>query len=120
MKRLRQKLPAAALAVFWIMGCTVPTAGAESGADYTVGISQKLGRGAVNLISSPLELPCAIRDEVQEQGAAGGVTGLFKGIALFLRRALVGVTEIGTFVIPMEATLPSVCAKRPAPAVQAY
>ena len=91
---------------------------AES-ADYGVGISQKLGRGLVNVISSPLEIPCAIRDDVSERAGAGVVTGLFKGVALFVRRVLVGVTEVGTFVIPMEETLPAVCAKKAKPAIQA-
>lgn len=91
---------------------------AES-ADYGVGISQKFGRGLLNVVSSPLELPCAIRDEVSERGAAGVASGLFVGIAYFVRRVLVGVTEVGTFVIPMEETLPAVCAKKAKPAIQA-
>lgn len=91
---------------------------AEGGTDYTVEISQKFGRGLLNVVSSPLEIPCGIRDEVSERGGAGVGTGFFKGIALFAWRLLVGVTEVGTFVIPMEATLPPVCAKGPAPAVQ--
>lgn len=97
----------------------MPSGNAGEGADYSVEISQKFGRGALNVISSPLEIPCTMGTEVSERGAAGIATGLFKGLAFFLRRALVGVTEIGTFVIPMEATLPPVCAKKPEPAVQA-
>jgi len=96
----------------------MPSGNAGGGADYSVEVSQKFGRGALNVISSPLEIPCTMGSEVSERGAAGIATGLFKGLALFLRRALVGVTEIGTFVIPMEATLPPVCAKKPEPAVQ--
>jgi len=83
----------------------------EAGSDYRVGISQKFGRGILNLLSSPLEIPCGIRDE-------GLGTGFFKGIAFFLRRALVGATELGTFMIPMEATLPPVCAKKAEAAIQ--
>ena len=96
---------------------TVPLYAA--GSDYTVGISQKFGRGLLNVVSSPLELPCTIRDEVSERGAAGVASGLFVGIAYFVRRVLVGVTEVGTFVIPMEETLPAVCAKKAKPAIQA-
>ena len=106
------------LIIMAILGSVIPSAFAEGGADYTVEISQKFGRGAVNLLSSPLEIPCAMRDDVSDKGPGGIGTGLFKGIALFLRRALVGVTEIGTFVIPMEETLPSVCAKKPTLQVQ--
>lgn len=86
--------------------------------DYAIAITEKLGRGVGNVLSSPLELPCAIRDDVSKQGAAGIGTGLFRGLALFVRRVLVGVTEAGTFIIPMEATLPRVCAKKPAPAIE--
>ena len=85
---------------------------AQTGIDYSVEISQKLGRGLLNLLSSPLEIPCTIRDEVSERGASGVATGFFKGILFFARRALVGSTEAGTFMIPMEATLPPVCAKK--------
>ena len=100
-----------------VLGLGSPLAYADS-ADYAVEITEKLGRGIVNVLGSPLEIPCAIRDDVTEHGAAGIGSGLFKGLALFGRRVLVGVTEIGTFVIPMEATIPSVCAKKPAPAVE--
>lgn len=91
---------------------------AENSADTSVGMSQKLGRGLWNALSSPAEIPCTMRDDISENGGGGAVTGLFKGIGFFARRLLVGVTEFATFVIPMEATLPPVCAKKPAPAIQ--
>lgn len=87
--------------------------------DYGVEISQKFARGLGNVLSSPLEIPCTIRDEVSEKGGAGIGTGFFKGLAFFGRRLLVGVDEAATFLIPMEATLPKACVKKPAPAVQA-
>ena len=86
--------------------------------DYAISITEKLGRGVGNLLGSPLEIPCAIRDNISEQGAVGIVTGLFKGIALFLRRALVGADEAATFIIPMDATLPRLCSKKPAPVIE--
>lgn len=96
-----------------------PLAGpVQAGVDYSVEVSQKFGRGLVNVLSSPLELPCTIRDDVSERGGVGVVTGLFRGLALFVRRVLVGVTEVGTFMIPMEATLPAVCAKKAPAKVQ--
>ena len=91
-----------------------PCVYAENSTDYSIEISQKAGRGLLNALSSPLEIPCAIRDDVSEKGAVGVGTGLFKGFAFFVRRLLVGVTEFGTFMIPMEETLPPVCAKKPA------
>lgn len=91
---------------------------AEGSMDYSVEISQKFGRGLKNVLSSPLEIPCTIRDDVKDRGAAGSITGLFRGVALMARRILVGVTEVGTFVIPMEETIPPACAKRPAANIQ--
>ena len=108
MKRLRQGL----LALVVLLGLPAVVLYAD-GADYSVGISQKLGHGLLNVLSSPLELPCAIRDDVSERGGAGIVTGLFKGITFFARRVLVGVTEVGTFMMPMEETLPAVQALPP-------
>ena len=88
------------------------------GVDYSIEISQKAGRGLKNVLGSPLEIPCGIRDDVADRGGVGVVTGLFKGTGLFARRLLVGVTELGTFMIPMEETLPAVCAKKPKAAIQ--
>lgn len=85
---------------------------AQTGADYAVGVSQKFGRGLLNVLSSPLEIPCTLRDEIQERGGAGTVTGLFRGLVFMARRLFVGSAEVGTFMIPMEATLPPVCAKK--------
>jgi hypothetical protein len=42
----------------------------------------------------------------------GGFTGFGKGTVFMLRRILVGVTEVGTFVIPMERTIPRVCSEK--------
>lgn len=91
--------------------------GYADSADYAVEITEKFGRGVGNVLSSPIEIPCGFRDEMEERGAAGIVSGLFRGLTLFFRRVLVGVTEIGTFIIPMEATIPRVCAEKPKPAV---
>jgi len=98
--------------VLFVFFLATPLAYAENGADYAVGISQKFGRGIVNVFTSPLEIPCGVRDEMAQRGGAGIGSGFFKGMALFLRRALVGVTEVGTFMIPMEETLPPVCRKK--------
>ena len=84
---------------------------AGGSADYMVEISSKFGNGLKNVLTSPAEIPCTMRDD-------GPFTGFFKGTGFMLRRILVGVTEVGTFMIPMEETLPPVCAKRPAAAIQ--
>ncbi len=94
-----------------------PRAHAQS-ADYGLEISRKLGRGLWNMVSSPAEIPCGVRDDYAERKGAGIATGFFKGTLFFLRRLLVGSTEVMTFVIPMEATIPPVCAKGPEAQVQ--
>ncbi len=86
--------------------------GEETAGDYAKGMITKLGSGIVNVVSSPLEIPCSIREEMFDSPAAGFFTGFGKGTVFMLRRILVGVTEIGTFVIPMEPTLPVVCQSR--------
>ena len=87
----------------------------ETLGDYAAGMGAKIGRGLVNVLSSPLEIPCTMSSDIRDRGASGTFTGFGKGTAFMLRRLLVGVTEVGTFLIPMEATIPPVCQK-PAPA----
>ncbi len=87
----------------------------ETAGDYFYGIGTKLGRGLENVVTSPGEIPCTMADDIKDQGAlAGSFTGFGKGTLFMLRRILVGVTEVGTFFIPMERTLPRVCRKEKA------
>ena len=71
------------------------------------GPGKKLTRGALNLVSSPLELPNAIWDYWQMDNAKDFVAGLFwgplAGIFNFTKRAVVGVYEIVTFPLPVPA-----------------
>ncbi len=88
-----------------------PVFGAEGTAsDYGTAIATKFGRGLWNVVSSPAEIPCTIGSELSERPAAGFLTGLGLGTVYMLRRILVGASEVGTFMIPMEATIPQVCA----------
>lgn len=86
------------------------SAGEGTSGDYMAEIGTKFGRGLFNVISSPAEIPCTMTSDIKSEGAAAGTfTGLGKGLAFMVRRILVGVTEVGTFMIPMEATIPTVC-----------
>ena len=89
----------------------IPTAMAEEATvgDYFYGIGTKFCRGLENTVTSLAEIPCTIHKDMKDQGGAGFFPGLGKGTLFMLRRMLVGVTEIGTFFIPMERTLPRVC-----------
>ena len=100
------------LVILSLFSSTVFAAGEETTGDYLKAISTKFGRGLVNVVTSPAEIPCTIRDEMNPDGSLGTFfTGFGKGIVFMLRRILVGVTEVGTFVIPMERTIPPVCQK---------
>lgn len=86
-----------------------PNIHADSSGDVASGMATKLGRGLYNVVSSPAEIACTMNDDIKSSGGLGVATGFGKGIAFMLRRILVGVTEVGTFVIPAEKTIPLVC-----------
>lgn len=82
--------------------------------DYFYGIGTKFSRGLENTVTSLAEIPCTMGSEIHDKGGVGTITGFGKGTLFMLRRLLVGVTEIGTFFIPMERTIPRVCHEEPA------
>ena len=84
-------------------------AGEGTAGDYMGEIGTKFGRGLWNVVTSPAEIPCTISLEMKEGASKGFLTGFGKGMAFMLRRILVGATEMITFVIPMERTIPPVC-----------
>lgn len=70
----------------------------------------KFARGAVNMISAPLEIPNQIyiladhADENSRYGvetAAGAIEGLFTGIGIGLWRFVVGTYDLITFPVPV-------------------
>ena len=98
-----------------LMASFLPVAAAGEGTagDYASGMGIQIGRGLWNVVSSPAEIPCTMRDDMSDgNAAAGAFTGFGKGLALMVRRIVVGVSEIGTFVMPSEATIPGVCAQK--------
>jgi len=110
MHSMRRKL--FGLLMVAMMGVVLsPVWAQETAGDYLTEIGIKAGRGLLNVITSPADLPCTVRDEIQDRGAGGFWSGTDKGVAFMLRRILVGVTEIGTFVIPAPRTIPPVCQK---------
>ncbi|HOW88558.1 MAG TPA: exosortase system-associated protein, TIGR04073 family, partial [Candidatus Omnitrophota bacterium] len=76
----------------------------ETVGDYMYGIGTKFGRGLENVVTSLAEVPCTVHSDMSDQGGAGFFSGFGKGTLFMLRRMLVGVTEVGTFFIPMERT----------------
>lgn len=102
-----------------VLAC-VPRVYAEeaTAGDYFYGIGTKFGRGLENVVTSLAEIPCTIPVDMKDKGGVGFFSGFGKGTVFMLRRMLVGVTEVGTFFIPMERTLPRVCQEK-SPAVVA-
>lgn len=81
----------------------------ETAGDYMYGIGTKFGRGIENVVTSLAEIPCTVHADMKDRGSSGFFPGLGMGTLYMFRRMLVGVTEVGTFFIPMERTIPRVC-----------
>jgi len=61
----------------------------------------KLGRGVVNIFTSPAEIPAGTFRVCREKGDFLGVTlGTVEGFFQFLIRGIVGVYDTATFIIP--------------------
>ncbi len=84
-------------------------AGEETAGDLAASSGRKFVRGLGNILSSPAEIPCTMADDMHQSGASGLATGFGKGMVFMLHRILNGVTEVGTFMIPAEPTMPVVC-----------
>ena len=84
-------------------------AGEETSGDYMKDMGNQFVRGLGNVITSPAEIPCTIGNDLSANSSTGFFTGLGKGTVFMLRRILVGVCEVGTFMIPSQPTLPPVC-----------
>ena len=66
---------------------------------------RKLGRGISNAAFGVLEIPIRAYDVNYEEGGIASVTyGALKGVAYFVAREFVGVTEIITFPVPLPGT----------------
>ena len=87
-------------------------AGEGTAGDYASGMGIQFVRGLGNILSSPAEIPCTISSDMSVNSSTGFFTGFGKGTAFMLRRILVGVCEVGTFMLPSAATLPTVCKKK--------
>ncbi len=105
---------------FTMIGILTPQSFADEGTagDYMRGMGLNIARGLTNIISSPAEIPCGIRDDMKVDPNTGFFTGLGKGLAFFVRRAVIGVSEVVTFVMPAEPTIAPVCAAKTTTTVQ--
>ena len=68
---------------------------------YADGAAHKLGRGAANVLSGPLEMIRIPRLTSQQEGGFSGLTvGMAQGARAMVLREVVGAYEILTFLIP--------------------
>jgi len=77
--------------------------------DYMYDAGAQFGRGLENVVTSFAEIPCTVHADMKDRGGSGFFPGLGMGTVYMFRRLLVGVTEVGTFFIPDQRTLPRVC-----------
>lgn len=70
---------------------------------YTDKISEKLGRGIVNIGCSGIEITREFEKEIDnDQLPAAVTTGVLKGTFQMIKRILVGTFEVATFYVPNE------------------
>lgn len=73
---------------------------------YIENSALKLGNGALDIVTSILELPKTISKTTREEGLAVGLTvGLVKGIANTAEQAVSGAANMVTFPIPQEVEI---------------
>lgn len=115
--RKANRISLSALIIFSVMIPPVFASGEGTAGDYFYGMGAQLGRGLVNVVSSPAEIPCTMTQDTKDQGASGLATGFGKGTFFMLRRIVIGVSEIGTFILPADRTIPPVCQEKPSATV---
>lgn len=96
-----------------LMGITITSAAyANTATDYLADAGKQIGRGAVNVVTSLAEIPCTA---VVESGQYGdGVwSGMGQGTIGMFQRLIIGVVEIGTFIMPRDGIIePLACSKK--------
>jgi len=74
----------------------------SSGGIMESGPVKKLGRGVLDIADAFVEIPGTMMRVGNENGAAAGMTtGLIEGVFNTVKRALAGIWEVGTFLIPI-------------------
>jgi|GEM_PF-2717605 len=74
---------------------------------YPAGVVRKLGRGAANVLSSPLEVLYHARNVKQHNGTiAGHTVGALQGVAWMGTRLVVGLFEVVTAPYPLNEFAP--------------
>jgi len=78
--------------------------------DVVEGMSVKLLRGIVNVVTCPLELPRQIDRQVQRRGAwEGSVVGFVAGVGMTAFRGVAGAVETALFLTPAPGFYDPLC-----------
>jgi putative exosortase-associated protein (TIGR04073 family) len=81
---------------------TVLLTGIAASNAYCDDALKKLGRGAANCVTFPVEIIEQVKRVNNSDGATAAFTyGIMKGVGMMVVRALVGVYEVATFPIPL-------------------
>ena len=86
---------------FSLAGCSTTSYVSKGNSSYCQQVSRKLGRGVINTVTSPLEIPnksikLAGEGESAAEEASGYVAGIFLGTGHFVWRLGAGLVDIIT------------------------
>lgn len=85
-----------------VWGLATPVVAEEGSSTYGERVGRKLGRGAANVLTFPLELIRTPELVGRRDGYVSGSTvGLAQGVWHAVWRGVVGLTEVVTFLIPL-------------------
>ena len=75
----------------------------QSFASYSI---ERFNSGVLNIVTGPFEIFYQLTQETTRTNPViGFVPGLFRGVAMFAAREVIGVFEIGTFFLPLKPHL---------------
>ena len=94
-----------------VMASSAPVMAEGTAGDYFTDMGKQVYRGLRDVLTSPAEIPCAMSDDIKADGpVVGTASGLGKGLAFMVKRLVIGVVDVGTFLIPRsEPSQPLVC-----------
>ena len=98
-----------AAAVLCIVGTAAPAMAIDQAEtdSYAENVTRKLGRGIINTGFGALELPLKIyKVNFEEGGLAACTYGVLYGVYEVVKREIVGVVEIATFLVPLPGCMP--------------
>lgn len=87
-------------AILLVMSTQLFAAEEEKSEAITSKMAVKFGKGVVNIVTSPLEIPRQISSMTRDYGFPGFLIGPFSGALMTTYRAVIGATETALFMVP--------------------